>query len=62
MVWLLSVLPAERERHSAFLAAELPSRFEHGWDIALRGPDSQLEFDEMCAFEDWVYSGEDAGR
>ena len=57
LLWLLSALPECHDEFAALIDQELPDRFRDAWLVLARGPESQEEFDEMDAFEQWCLAG-----
>ncbi len=54
LLWLLSAFPDLHQRYASLIREELPPQFEAAWRAMKRGPESQEEVDEICAFEEWV--------
>jgi hypothetical protein len=55
LLLLLAHTPTLREEYSGIVEELLPARFKEAWSAIQTGADSQEAFDEIDAFERWVY-------
>jgi hypothetical protein len=57
LLWFLSAVPQLQDRYADLVEEELPEKFERAWSLIKASPQSQGDFDEVTALEDWVHSG-----